>query len=144
MLLDIGIGMEGDRRKIVDALLRLLIEGLDIAQSVLELQPRHPDLVGRQPVKHECIVGVRAVGHRNGADLSCGSAGHRLAGATGVSSAVEGLGGVRENVPAFAPVIVMPKLQECYAVEPSRENLGSLLASPAAASTLITSANRNG
>jgi len=43
-------------------LLRLPVKGLDVAKRMAELESRHPNFIRRQAVKHECIVGVRAVG----------------------------------------------------------------------------------
>src|SRR5262249_51195757 len=47
-----------------------LVQRLDIAQRVREAQAGHTDLVGREPVKHERVIRIRAVRH---GDLTNGS-----------------------------------------------------------------------
>ena len=53
--------MKGDRGDVVDAFPRFLIQGLDVAESVRETQAGSAHLMRRQSIKHEGIVGVRAV-----------------------------------------------------------------------------------
>src|ERR1700683_2793063 len=60
-ILNIRIGMKRNRRHIVDALPRFLVQGLNITKRVRETQYGDANLISSQPVKHEGIVRIRAV-----------------------------------------------------------------------------------
>src|SRR5580693_1081782 len=63
VLLNVRERMKRNRSYVVDALLRLTIQGLNVAKGVAELQSRHTNLIRGQTIKHEGVVGVRAMGH---------------------------------------------------------------------------------
>jgi hypothetical protein len=56
----------------------LLVQRLNIAKRVGESQARNLDSIGRQPIKHECIVGVGTVCDSYFADIGGGESGHFL------------------------------------------------------------------
>ena len=53
--------MKRNRSHIVDALARLLVQRLDVAKGMSKTQSRHAHLIRSETVKHERIVGIRAV-----------------------------------------------------------------------------------
>jgi hypothetical protein len=53
--------MEGDCRRFELAIERPLVQRLDVAQNVLELESTRVDLVRRERPEHERVVGIRAV-----------------------------------------------------------------------------------
>src|ERR1700757_57983 len=61
MILNVGIGVEGDRSDVVNAFLCLAVQGFDIAERMGEAESRDAHLVGREPVEHERVVGVGTV-----------------------------------------------------------------------------------
>ena len=62
VVLQVGVGVEGDRRDVVEGLVDgLLVQRLDVGEGVGELQAGHAHLVGGEAVKHECVIGVRRV-----------------------------------------------------------------------------------
>ena len=72
VLLQVGIGVEGDGGDVVEGLVDgALVEGLDVGQGVGELEARDAHLVGGQPVEHEGVVGVGAVGDGDFLDGAC-------------------------------------------------------------------------
>ena len=77
LVLDVRIGVKGDRRDVVEAVHGFAIQGLDIAKRVGKLHPRHANLVGRHAVKHEGVVGVGTVRDRDFANVLGGIAAHR-------------------------------------------------------------------
>src|SRR2546423_2380181 len=74
MVLNIRIGVEGDRGDVVEtlALHRLLVQGLDVAERVRKLEAGYADLVGGESVEHEGIVGVGTVRDADLARRGCG------------------------------------------------------------------------
>src|SRR5580700_3323579 len=60
-ILNIRIGMKRNGSDVIDAFARLLIQRFNIAKGVREAQSWHANLIGSEAVKHESIVGVRAV-----------------------------------------------------------------------------------
>ena len=78
LVLHIGIRVKRNRADVVDALARLLVQRLDVAERVGEPQARSTDFVRGQTVKHEGVVGIRAVGHGNFAHLTGGTAARRF------------------------------------------------------------------
>jgi hypothetical protein len=73
VVLQVGVGVEGDGGDVVEGLVDgAVIEGLDIGEGVGELVARDANLVGGEAVEHEGVVGVGAVGD---ADLLNGGAG---------------------------------------------------------------------
>src|ERR1700761_4768685 len=61
----VGIRMIGNCGQLIQALSRLLVERLDIFEHVAECYQARANLLGRQAVKHEGIVGIRTVSARN-------------------------------------------------------------------------------
>ena len=74
VVLEVGIGVEGDGGDIVEGFVDgFLVEGFDVGEGVGELESGHAHLAGGQTVEHKCVVGVGAVGD---ADLlNCGAGG---------------------------------------------------------------------
>ncbi len=79
-ILNVWIGVEGNRADVIDAFSRLLVQRLDVAEGMGEAQAGGADFVRGQAVKHEGVVGVRAVGHGNLAHLTCDTAARRFCG----------------------------------------------------------------
>ena len=70
VVLQVGIGVEGDGGDVVEGLVDgAVVEGLDVGEGVGELEAGDSDLVGGEAVEHEGVVGVGAMGD---ADLSNG------------------------------------------------------------------------
>ena len=66
MLLHVGVGVEADRRDVVELLVHgAVVERLDVGEGVGELVARDAHLVGGEAVEHEGVVGVGAVGDRD-------------------------------------------------------------------------------
>src|SRR5215469_6917903 len=63
VVLNIRIRVKRNGGNVVEALQRLAIERLDVAKGMSELHARHAHLVGGHAIKHECVIGVRAVRH---------------------------------------------------------------------------------
>ena len=61
--------MEGYRGEIVKRVFGFPIQRLDIRQSMRELQAGNAHFISREAIKHEGVIGVRAVRHRNFAEL---------------------------------------------------------------------------
>ena len=62
MILNVGVGVKGNRGNIVDAFHGLAVQGFYVAKRVGKAQAGHANLVGSEPVKHEGIVRVGTVG----------------------------------------------------------------------------------
>jgi hypothetical protein len=58
--------------------LRAAVEGFNVAEGVGEAVAGHADLVGGEAVKHECVVGVGAVGNGDFANARGGDGVCRL------------------------------------------------------------------
>ena len=64
VLLQIRIGMKADGRHVVEGLFAgAAVQGLDVAERVGKAVAGHTNLVGRQAIKHEGIVGIGAMGN---------------------------------------------------------------------------------
>ena len=57
--------MKRDGANIVETLHRFAIERLNVGERMVELQAGHADLICSQPIEHEGIIRVRAMGHGN-------------------------------------------------------------------------------
>ena len=77
LVLEIGIGVERDRRDVVEAVHGFAVQGLDVAKRVSELHPGHANLVGRHAVEHEGVIGVGTMSDGDFADVLGAVAGHR-------------------------------------------------------------------
>src|SRR5436190_5496623 len=55
------IGMQRDRGRLEPSLERPVVQGLNVPQHVLELEPARVDPVRGKRPEHECVVGIRAV-----------------------------------------------------------------------------------
>ncbi len=74
LLLQVGVGVEGDGGDIVEGFVDgAVVEGLDVGEGVVELEAGDADLIGGQAVEHEGVVGVRAVGDIDLLNCSIGS-----------------------------------------------------------------------
>ena len=62
VVLNVGERVKRDCGQVVNTFHCFAIQRLDVAEGVCEAQARYADFVGRQPVEHEGIVGVGAVG----------------------------------------------------------------------------------
>ena len=74
LVLQVGIGVEGDGGDVVEGLVDgAVVQRLDVGEGVGELVAGDADLVGGQAVEHEGVVGVGAVGDVD--LLNCGVGG---------------------------------------------------------------------
>ena len=55
---DIGVGVDADRRDVKFAAGRAFVQRLDVLQDVLEPVAVRGNQFLRQPVEHECIIGI--------------------------------------------------------------------------------------
>ena len=62
--------MKRNGADVINALARLLVQRLNVAQRVAEAQARSADFVRGQAIKHEGVVGIGAVGHADFAHLT--------------------------------------------------------------------------
>ena len=60
-VLNEGVGVKGDRRRLQAPFERPLVQRLDVAEHMLELEAARVDAAGGKPPEHEGVVGVRAV-----------------------------------------------------------------------------------
>jgi len=58
---EVRVGVERDGAHVIKAIHGFAVERFNICQRVAELQSRDAHLVGGQAVKHESVIGIRAM-----------------------------------------------------------------------------------